>query len=613
MLHLFKTGLFTLLGFAIGMHLVSALTTRRSLSFLCRKSSASIRTFSSTTMHPPKRHLNGMSSAQDDQAALTERLAKELVNNQPKSVRPIRACLGIAGGGSNAASAVASIPGASSLLLESVVTYDRRSFAEFVSQNVDVETMESTSEYSSNDGSSADNNDSFHFCSAQAAILLSKSALNRSLKLSPSFQDRCLNCIGVGSASTLVGLPSQNPDDNERRRKRKSRAYVACSSLKVGTIVWEVELANGLEHQSSDIHLQHLDLQSRRTRAQEEAVVSNLILASMMESQQSSGSRLETRNQLVSQILTREGDTIRETKFVSNDNKSEQTTQSPSNGAYRIINGESNLVAILPNERKMEVLCADRQIPMPSDVLIVPGSFNPPHIGHAQLANAAVAALKRTRQSETENSSHPSKSLHSMTSSVSSSSSIMDSIWNTIETTSNKQYDPTVLFEMSVTNVDKPPIDPEEVERRVNLFTSIPSSDLPNDWGVILTNAPLFSQKTEIIDHMIEGIVGVRKMTFVIGTDTMVRIIDPKYYGHSQSNMIAALEDMKRKGVHFIVGGRLEQGTDERPRFINGKDEHESLPQHVQQMFTLLEENEFRVDISSTELRKNLEASKIAS
>jgi hypothetical protein len=70
---------------------------------------------------------------------------------------------------------------------------------------------------------------------------------------------------------------------------------------------------------------------------------------------------------------------------------------------------------------------------------------------------------------------------------------------------------------MSVTNVDKPPIDPEEVERRVNLFTSIPSSDLPNDWGVILTNAPLFSQKTEIIDHMIEGIVGVRKMTFVIG------------------------------------------------------------------------------------------------
>ena len=45
-----------------------------------------------------------------------------------------------------------------------------------------------------------------------------------------------------------------------------------------------------------------------------------------------------------------------------------------------------------------------------------------------------------------------------------------------------------------------------------------------------------------------------------------------------------------------------------RPRFINGKEEHESLPMHLQQMFTLLEEKDFRVDISSTELRKNMEA-----
>lgn len=45
-----------------------------------------------------------------------------------------------------------------------------------------------------------------------------------------------------------------------------------------------------------------------------------------------------------------------------------------------------------------------------------------------------------------------------------------------------------------------------------------------------------------------------------------------------------------------------------RPRFINGKEEHESLPIHLKQMFTLLEENDFRVDISSTELRKIMEA-----
>lgn len=46
------------------------------------------------------------------------------------------------------------------------------------------------------------------------------------------------------------------------------------------------------------------------------------------------------------------------------------------------------------------------------------------------------------------------------------------------------------------------------------------------------------------------------------------------------------------------------------PRFVNGKDEHESLPMHVRQMFTLLDEKDFRVDISSTELRKKLEESR---
>lgn len=48
---------------------------------------------------------------------------------------------------------------------------------------------------------------------------------------------------------------------------------------------------------------------------------------------------------------------------------------------------------------------------------------------------------------------------------------------------------------------------------------------------------------------------------------------------------------------YFVYSPRL---------FINGKEEQESLPAHIQQMFTLLEEKDFRVDISSTELRKQL-------
>lgn len=42
------------------------------------------------------------------------------------------------------------------------------------------------------------------------------------------------------------------------------------------------------------------------------------------------------------------------------------------------------------------------------------------------------------------------------------------------------------------------------------------------------------------------------------------------------------------------------------PTFVNGDEEVKSLPPNVQQMFTLLTEEEFRLDISSTELRVQL-------
>lgn len=39
----------------------------------------------------------------------------------------------------------------------------------------------------------------------------------------------------------------------------------------------------------------------------------------------------------------------------------------------------------------------------------------------------------------------------------------------------------------------------------------------------------------------------------------MVRILNPKYYGNSEEDMLDAVREMGRAGVHFVVGGRLEQ------------------------------------------------------
>jgi hypothetical protein len=253
-------------------------------------------------------------------------------------------------------------------------------------------------------------------------------------------------------------------------------------------------------------------------------------------------------------------------------------------GASRIIDGLANVVAILPvvvgtgqnRAVRMEALLSDDDIPLPQDVLIVPGSFNPPHAGHVGLANAAVAALRRLRRREMdEGGGDVSSAGHrfrapspSSPSSRSVSTSILRSMWDAVDEHTDGQYDPPVLFEMSVTNADKPPLDPTEVERRVDLFASLSllSSEMPKDWAVILTTAPLFSQKTGVLnsvlttDNLAKG-RHQRKMSFVLGTDTLLRIINPKYYGNSLGGMISALLCMKESGVHFIVGGRLDQGT----------------------------------------------------
>jgi hypothetical protein len=539
----------------------------------------------------------------------------------------IRACIVIAGGGSYATSSILSIPGASSVLLESVVVYDRKSFGEYVSRNTpDVETIgtvkdgrrrrwltvmeEHVAQWKG--GTIATNNDdvsfvtsdtdyidmnvkresSFQFSSIEAAMLLSHSALRRSINLSSNFADRCLRSTGVGCTSSLVAGPG------EGRKGRKSRAYIACSTLTHGTWVWELELDSG-------------EGNCRRSRLEEELVVSNAVLLAMVRCREKNKQSFDSPmdkidddiDSLLRMILNREGDTFTEKwmqPYNFNTYLSREGSRAVASGASRIIDGLADIVAILPiiddQAVRMQPLLLDCDIPIPRDVLILPGSYNPPHVGHVGLANAAVMALKRLRRKE------KSEREDGM------SSTMLQNLWDTVDEHNDRYYDPTVLFEISVTNVDKPPLKPMEVLRRVDLFASLSLSstiDMPKDWAVILTNAPLFSQKTDIIDRLIVSDEPRnelrRRMSFVIGTDTMVRIINPKYYSGIREDMISSLLQMKERGVHFIVGGRVDNST-----FVNGEDEVMSLPMEIQEMFTLLTEDEFRLDISSTELRAKL-------
>jgi nicotinamide mononucleotide (NMN) deamidase PncC len=134
-------------------------------------------------------------------------------------------------------------------------------------------------------------------------------------------------------------------------------------------------------------------------------------------------------------------------------------------------------------------------------------------------------------------------------------------------------------FELSVTNVDKPPLTPEEVRRRLAQFA----------WRgtVWLTRAPTFAEKARVLPGSL----------FVVGADTAERIVQARYYGDSEEKMTAALAGIREAGSRFLVAGRRDAAG----QFVRSEDL--AIPAAFRDLFEGVAEAEFHVDRSSTELR----------
>ncbi len=137
-----------------------------------------------------------------------------------------------------------------------------------------------------------------------------------------------------------------------------------------------------------------------------------------------------------------------------------------------------------------------------------------------------------------------------------------------------------VAFELAVDNADKPPLETEVALQRISQFAG--------RYTILASNAPTFIAKA----YLYPG------TTFIVGYDTAVRILQPRYYGNSVEDLEKAMDEIKDLGCRFLVAGRTgDDGTFRRARDL-------AVPSAYRTLFERIPSDLFRKDISSTELRR---------
>ena len=309
--------------------------------------------------------------------------------------------------------------------------------------------------------------------SADTARLMARAAWARGVSL----REQDAPIVGLACTATIA---------TDRTKRGDHRAFIA---------TWDDESVT-----TDSLVLE----KGRRDRAGEEDVVSRLVITSIARACGVSA-ELDLGLAASERLMT---DTTRHAEPVQ-----------------RLLDGDARWVTVHPDGR----MVADGDAPQ----ALLPGSFNPLHAGHTELAEVAGAILGAP-----------------------------------------------VAYELSVTNVDKPPLAVGEIHRRLEQFRGTGT--------VVLTRAETFIKKSELFPGC----------GFTIGWDTVTRLIQPRYYGDSETAMLRALAEMWGRGSRFAVGGRTDDGG--AFRSLSDVD----IPDGFQPMFTEISEGDFRHDVSSTALRR---------
>ncbi len=138
-----------------------------------------------------------------------------------------------------------------------------------------------------------------------------------------------------------------------------------------------------------------------------------------------------------------------------------------------------------------------------------------------------------------------------------------------------------VDLEISVRNVDKPPLDFIETVTRFNCI----QRTVPNH-SVWFTRFPLFVDKSAFF----------KNRTFMMGTDTLIRLGNPVYHGGTEESHQRIIKKIVDQGTHFLLFIRKKEGNIEHLDALPIREELKKLCQEIPS-------EKFLEDISSTELR----------
>ncbi len=364
--------------------------------------------------------------------------------------------LAITGGGSRAIAELLETPGGSRSLLEAVVPYSAAALGEW---------LKSVPE---------------HFCSAETARAMAMAGYSRAVELSSALAPSVLPLPlgegrGEGGLPTDFHITSGSPKlagiactaslASDRPKRGPHRIHVAWQTA-AATVTHSVELIKG-----------------HRSRREEEQTAAHLVLNAVAEAC-GVAERLPLESQPDEPLLTvcteapPEWHELLAGEVAAVRHGGETVERSPSP-----LMGEGS--PAMSSSNGGEGQFASRRA-------IFPGSYNPLHAGHLQMAAVAETILRQP-----------------------------------------------VEFEISIENVDKPLLNFTAMAERLAQFQSPPRT-------LWFTRAPTFVRKAALFPNA----------TFIVGADTIRRIADARYYGGDQNAAATAIAQIAQCGGRFLVFGR---------------------------------------------------------